>query len=360
MKRVLIMAGGTGGHVIPALTVAAVFQEYGIDVHWLGTRNGIEAQLVPSQNIPIHYLNVQGIRGRGIKKILMAPFQISYALMQALIIMRQLKPNVVMGMGGFASGPGGIAAWILRKPLLVHEQNAVAGLTNRWLAKVASKVLQAFPGAFSAHYHPITTGNPIRAEIANLSLPAQRLAHHEGNLRLLVLGGSQGASCFNQVVPKTLQQMGDENRPKVWHIAGKREADTIKIIYQQMQIDARVDGFISNMAEAYTWADIVLCRAGALTISELAAAGVASILVPYPHAADDHQTRNGNYLVQANACVIVPQAEFTAEKLMNLIDEFQARREQILQMANNARSLRVENAAEKIVKLCLDSAQELS
>lgn len=353
MKKVLIMAGGTGGHVFPALVVAQQLQQEGIAVHWLGTKRGLESEIVPKANLPISYITISGMRGKGLKKLISAPWVIGRAFLQALKIIRAVNPDVVLGMGGFASGPGGLAAWLLRKPLLIHEQNAAPGLTNRLLARLAKNVLVAFPGTFPHHKHSIATGNPVRAEICQLAPPQQRLAGHTGKIRLLVLGGSQGAMVINQVLPQAVSMLQPENRPEIWHQTGKGRQEEVERAYRTLHLAARIEPFIHDVAAAYQWADVVLCRAGASTIAELAAVGIGSILVPYPYAVDDHQLRNAEYLARVQAAVIVPQQALSAARLMEVLLKLCGDRRGLLAMANAARDMNFRDAAQKVTEECL-------
>lgn len=354
-KRILIMAGGTGGHVFPALAVAEVLRAQNVEVQWLGTRAGLEADIVPRAGIPISFISVSGLRGKGWLSWLLAPSKLTVAFMQSLLLLMRLRPNAVLGMGGFVTGPGGFSAWLLDKPLLIHEQNAIAGLTNRLLAPLAKKALEGFPGSLRVK-QGLHTGNPVRAEIAAIAAPAQRLTGRSGALRLLVLGGSLGAQIFNEVVPKSLQALAPDERPEVWHQAGTRNIDAARQHYQAAGVEARLAPFISDMAEAYAWADLVLCRAGALTVAELACAGVAAILVPYPHAVDDHQTHNARYLADAGAAVLVPQPDLTPVYLSNLLKEFDQARNRLLDMAQAARNRAQPEAAAQVAALCREAA----
>ncbi len=354
-RSVLIMAGGTGGHVFPALAAADCLREKGVDVQWLGTEQGIEARLVPEAGFPIHFIQVSGLRGKGLLSIAKALFQLLGAVMGALRLVKQLKPACVLGMGGFASGPGGVAAWLMRRPLVIHEQNAVAGTTNKLLAWVANKVLQGYPislgGAKGKHI-----GNPVRADIARLPTPEQRNAKRSGNLRLLVLGGSLGAKPINDILPTVLMNMDGSQRPQVWHQTGNVHVENVMNTYQQVGVEARVDAFIDDMATAYGWADIVLCRAGALTVAELTAAGVASILVPLPYAIDDHQTENARWLADNGAGVMQQQALMTPERIIELLVRFDQDRSQLLSMAVAARQLAKCDAAEQVAAICMEVA----
>ncbi len=354
---VMIMAGGTGGHVYPALAVARGLAAMGRDVVWLGTRRGLEGRVVPQQQIPIEWISVSGLRGKGVVSWLLAPFRLLRALFQALSILRKTRPSVVLGMGGFVSGPGGLAARLLGRRLVIHEQNAVAGLTNRSLARIADRVLEAFPGSFPNPGHirsgVETVGNPVRDEILSLPEPGQRMAGRSGSLRLLVLGGSQGALRLNRMTPLALAQIDGGQRPQVWHQAGARTLDQAKSAYRLHDIDARVEPFIEQMADAYGWADLVVCRAGALTIFELAAAGLAAVLVPFPSAVDDHQTLNADWLVRAGAAVLLPEADLSADSLAAMILKFSGDRQGLLEMAGRARALAAPGACGKVVRACL-------
>ena len=313
---VLIMAGGTGGHVYPALAVAKALVARRRPVVWLGTRAGIEARIVPGAGLPIEWIRIGGLRGKGALTWFAAPFRLARAIGEALVIVRRIRPAAVLGMGGFASGPGGFAAWLLRRPLVIHEQNAVAGLTNRLLAKFARVVLEAFPGSFSSLPGVVAVGNPVRPEIANLPAPSARAAARAGPLNLLVLGGSLGALALNRGVPAALAGLSAADRPVVRHQSGELTLDAARDAYRAAGVDATVMPFIEDMAEAYAWADVVVCRAGALTVAELAAAGLAALFVPFPHAVDDHQTANAASLVSAGAAVILPEADLTPRTLL--------------------------------------------
>lgn len=356
-RPVLIMAGGTGGHVFPALAVAERLRERGIAVRWMGTRQGLEAKLVPQANIPMECIKVSGLRGGGVKRLFVAPFMVSRALFQAATILWRLKPRLVLGMGGFASGPGGLMARCLRIPLVVHEQNAVAGVTNRWLSRIANQVLEAFPGSFPPACHALAIGNPVRNSIAALAPPAQRFTGRSGRSRLLVLGGSQGAKALNQLVPQALSLLGSAERPEVWHQAGGLMYESAVSAYHQVRVEARLTPFIKDMAEAYGWADLALCRAGALTVAELATAGVGAVLVPFPYAVDDHQTANARFLERIGAALVVPQETLTAGHLAALLRELLSDRDRLLAMAKAARQLAQKDAAERVAALCLEQAR---
>lgn len=355
MKRgtVLIMAGGTGGHVFPALAAARVLRERGYEPVWLGTQRGLEAKLVPPQHIEIEWITVSGLRGKGFTAWLAAPFKLSLAIWQSLQVMRRRRPSVVLGAGGFVSGPGGVAAWLTRRPLVIHEQNAVAGMTNRLLARFARRVLEAFPSSFPPGAHAERVGNPVRREIAAIAPPAQRFAERSGPLRLLVFGGSQGAARLNAVVPAALAMIDASSRPLVIHQAGERHLTQARELYAKHAVAADVHAFIDDMAEAYSWADLVVCRSGALTVSELAAAGLPAIFVPFAAAVDDHQTLNAKFLVDAQAAVSIAERSLTpvrlAEELRKLID---AGRAGLSEMAVRARSVAIIDADVRLADAC--------
>lgn len=358
-RPVMILAGGTGGHVYPALAVARSLLRMGQPVMWMGTRKGLEARVVPAAGIPIAWLTVGGLRGKSAMTWLLAPLKLNVAIGQALRIMLRHKPCAVLGMGGFAAGPGGLAAFLLGRPLLVHEQNALAGLTNRLLAPLAVRVLQGFPDTFR-NRKATFVGNPVRDEIAALPPPEQRLRDRRGRLRLLVLGGSLGARTLNQVVPETLARLPAERRPEVWHQAGRDHINGAALRYRLAGVEARVDAFIEDMAAAYAWSDLVLCRAGALTIAELAAAGAGAILVPYPFAVDDHQAVNARYLSETGAALMVRDAELDASRLAVLLDGFmgdgEVDRSRLLKMAQAARRHARIDAADEVARMCLTAS----
>jgi len=352
----LIMAGGTGGHVYPALALARELRARGWQLVWLGTRRGLEARVVPAEQIAIEWLSIAGLRGKGALAWVAAPFRLLRALREALAVIRRHRPDVVVGLGGFASGPGGVAAWLARRPLLIHEQNAIAGLTNRMLARVAAEVLAAFPGAFGPGVATRVIGNPVRADIAQLPPPAQRFAGRGGPIRLLVVGGSLGATRLNGVVPAALAHLatrvGDPLAFDVRHQSGERWIESAQRAYAEAGVRARLMPYIDDMAEAYAWADLVVCRAGALTISELAAAGVGALLVPYPHAVDDHQTRNAGFLVQEGAARLVADRDLTAERLADELLQLCAGRGRLLAMAERARGVARTSAATDLADAC--------
>lgn len=357
---VLIMAGGTGGHVFPALAVADELRARGATINWLGTARGIENRLVPAASIELHLIKVEGVRGRGLIGLVKAPFLILYALLQAFRVIRQINPDLVLGFGGFASGPGGLAAKLSGKPLVIHEQNAVAGTTNRLLAKVADKVLAAFPGAFSETGNEQVVGNPVREQIKNLAAAHERYmerAQQKSPLQLLVVGGSLGAKAINELIPQALNALPIDSRPAVWHQVGKGHAEATTALYMQYQVNAKVAEFIDDMAAAYAWADVVICRAGALTVSELMMAGVASILIPLPSAIDDHQTFNAKNLTKAGAGIALVQKDLTAAKLAALLLTELADRHHLLSMAEKAQQLAKPYAAAQVADICEEVAR---
>lgn len=355
---VLIMAGGTGGHVFPALAAARVLRERGYEPVWLGTRLGLEAKLVPPQQIAVEWITVSGLRGKGVTAWLAAPFKLSLAIWQSLQVMRRRNPVVVLGAGGFVSGPGGIAAWLTRRPVVIHEQNAVAGLTNRLLARIAKRVLEAFPSSFPGSIRAERVGNPVRREITSLAPPEQRFAARTGPLRVLVIGGSQGAAKLNAAVPAALAMIDAPSRPQVLHQAGERHIASARESYQKHGVNAEVRPFIDDMAAAYGWADLVICRSGALTVSELAAAGVPALFVPFAAAVDDHQTRNAKFLVDAHAGLLIAERELTPLRLANELQALLAGgRPRLLEMASKARALAIIDADVRLADACIAAAR---
>jgi len=355
-RPILVMAGGTGGHVYPALAVARALQAHAREVVWLGTHRGLESRIVPAAGIDIEWINVKGVRRKGVLSMLLAPIQVTWALLQSLAVIFRRRPAAVLGMGGFVSGPGGVAAWLTRRPLVIHEQNAAAGLTNRLLARLARVVLQAFPGSFNASVNAETVGNPVREEIAAVTPPSERYAGREGPLRVLVLGGSQGALALNRIVPEALALLEPAVRPVVRHQCGERTIDVARAAYDGKGIDVELLPFIEDMATAYAWADLVICRAGALTVAELCAAGVPALFVPYPGAVDDHQTANARPMAEAGAAAIIQENELTPELLAGLLREWLGSRAELEIRANAARGLAKPDALERITELCLQQA----
>ncbi len=350
-RRVLIMAGGTGGHVFPALSLAKVLQAQQVDVEWLGSPRGIENRLVPDANITLHTIAVSGLRGNGMTGWLKAPLNLSRAILQARAVIRDFKPDVVVGLGGFASGPGGLAAWLTRVPLVIHEQNAVAGLTNRVLSRLAKRTYAAFPEAFGTRAEVI--GNPVRDDIAALgSTPRDAETLASRPLRLLVVGGSLGAVALNERLAPALAALPIEQRPEVRHQAGKDREATTADNYQQHGVIADVSPFIDDMASAYAWADLVVCRSGALTVAELAAAAKPALLVPFPFAVDDHQRINAQVLVKAGAAKCVVQSELTVERLSEYLNELLVPNT-LAAMAAKARQAAYLDATKRLAEGCL-------
>jgi UDP-N-acetylglucosamine--N-acetylmuramyl-(pentapeptide) pyrophosphoryl-undecaprenol N-acetylglucosamine transferase len=357
----MIMAGGTGGHVFPALALARRLQRASCDVIWLGTQRGIEARLVPAAGIPIEWVDVSGVRGKRVATLLAAPFHILRAIWQSLRAIRRHRPVVVVGLGGFVSGPGGVAAWLSRRPLVIHEQNAVAGLTNRLLASLAARVLEAFPGSFRGRAAAVdTVGNPVREDFFRQQDPQQRrigAGITNKALRVLVIGGSQGAMKLNATVPAALALLAHEGwQLDIRHQTGERWlADTAQR-YRDAALTARSDAFIDDVAAAYAATDLVICRAGALTVSEIAAVGVAAVLVPFAAAVDDHQTANAGYLVAANAAMLLPESDLTAASLQRTIMGLLTPPDKLATMAANARTLARPDATEKLAAAALQAA----
>ncbi|NHB62841.1 undecaprenyldiphospho-muramoylpentapeptide beta-N-acetylglucosaminyltransferase [Photorhabdus sp. RW14-46] len=350
-RRLMVMAGGTGGHVFPGLAVAHHLKDQGWDVLWLGTADRMEADLVPKHGIDIEFIQISGLRGKGIKALLAAPVRIFKAIRQAKAIMRRYQPDVVLGMGGYVSGPGGIAAWMCGVPVVLHEQNGIAGLTNRWLAKIATTVLQAFPGAFPKA--PVV-GNPVREDVLALPIPEQRLTGREGPIRVLVVGGSQGARILNQAMPEIAARMGD--KITLWHQTGKGAKESVQNAYDNsVKCEHKITEFIDDMAQAYAWADVVICRSGALTVSEVSAAGLPGIFVPFQHK-DRQQYWNALPLEKVGAAKILEQPQFTVDAVIELLTQWQ--RPQLLEMAEKARSAAIVDATERVSAALIDAAKK--
>ena len=349
-KRLMVMAGGTGGHVFPGLAVAHHLMAQGWQVRWLGTADRMEADLVPKHGIEIDFIRISGLRGKGLKAQLTAPVRIWQAVRQAKAIMRSYQPDVVLGMGGYVSGPGGLAAWQCGIPVVLHEQNGIAGLTNRWLSRIAKKVLQAFPGAFP---HADVVGNPVRTDVLALALPDERLSGREGPIRVLVIGGSQGARVLNQTVPEVAALLGD--RITLWHQVGKGAMPAVLQDYARVgQSQHKVTEFIDDMAAAYAWADVVVCRSGALTVSEVAAAGLPAIFVPFQHK-DRQQYWNARPLEEAGAAKIIEQPQFTASVVAELLASWD--RPTLLAMAEKAREVAIPDATERVAAEVIRAAR---
>lgn len=353
--KILIVAGGTGGHVFPGLAVAEALQKQGVEVAWVGTRQGIEARVVEQAGIPIYFINIQGIRGNGLIRLLKAPLSIAKAFWQALKIFKHYSPDVILTMGGYVTGPVGLAAWCRRIPIVLHEQNAIFGLTNRLLKPFANKTMVAFPGMHKQR-HAIQVGNPIRQELVSLALQ-NKASTKVATLRVLVLGGSLGALALNRVVPVALALMPEAERVSVWHQTGQPHLAVTQQCYQDAQVSGKLMPFVEDMAAAYQWADIVIGRAGALTISEITALGLPSILVPYPFAVDDHQTANAAALAKAGGTVLIQQSELTPQRLADTLKEFQAD-DFRLNMGRIAKQFAKPNATKTVAMICLEVYRE--
>jgi UDP-N-acetylglucosamine--N-acetylmuramyl-(pentapeptide) pyrophosphoryl-undecaprenol N-acetylglucosamine transferase len=354
---IMIMAGGTGGHVFPGLAVAAELKARQREVVWLGTQRGLEARLVPQHGIEIEWITIAGVRGRGVLAWLSAPFRILAAVVEALAALKRRRPAAVLGMGGFVAGPGGLAAWLTRRPLIIHEQNSVAGTTNRWLAPLAARVFEAFPGSFPARARAELVGNPVRRALAPAEPPRARLLARRGlRRRVLVIGGSQGARILNQTMPKALSELPAAERPEVWHQAGRGLAEA-RAAYAAAGVDARVVEFIDDMSAAYQWADLVVARAGALTVAELAMVGVGAILVPFAAAIDDHQTRNAAHFARGGAGLVIAERELTASALARALDGCTADLDRLATMAEAAHAQAKHAVAERIADACVALAE---
>ena len=351
-RSILIMAGGTGGHIFPALAVADILRSQGWQVTWLGAPHSMEADLVPRHGYEMAWVRFSGVRGKGLLRLLLLPFNLLVALWESAAAIFRHRPDVVLGMGGYITFPGGMMAALLRRPLVIHEQNSIAGLSNRVLARIAQKVLSGFPDVLP---HAIWCGNPVRSDIAALPDPQQRYAARNGKLNVLVVGGSLGAKAINEALPQALALLRQDERPNVLHQTGKQHFEAVKRSYQQAGVQADIKPFMDEMARHYANADLVICRAGALTVAELAAAGVASILIPFPFAVDDHQTRNAQFLSKRGAAVLLPQSELSAEKLAQMLRDLmdgERGREKLLAMAQKARGLAKADAALVVARMC--------
>ena len=350
-KTILVMAGGTGGHIFPALAVAHKMRDNGWRVVWLGNPEGMEARLVPEHGFEMVWVKFGALRGKGLLRKLLLPFNLLRGFWQGLKAIRQVKPDVVLGMGGYITFPGGMMAALTGVPLVLHEQNSVAGLANKVLAGVADRILSGFPEVLNKG---VWVGNPVRPEIAALPAPAERFADRDGILHVLVIGGSLGAQALNDIVPQGMALFGAEQMPQIVHQAGEKHLEALKANYAAAGVPAHCVAFIDDMAGAYEWADLVICRSGALTVAELAAAGAASVLVPFPHAVDDHQTGNARFLVEAGAALLLPQNELNPEAIARLRE---LSRGQLLEMAEKARSLAKPEATAEVATICAESAK---
>ncbi len=354
-KKLLVMAGGTGGHVFPGLAVAEYLRDKDWEILWLGTKERMESRLVPQHGFDIAYIKVAGVRRNGIMRKLASPFMVIRAILQARKVVKSFKPDVVLGMGGYASGPGGIAAWLSRIPLVLHEQNAAAGMTNKILAHFAAKICLGFKGAFTGDRTKVV-GNPIRREIAALDdLPLDDIDNRP--VRILVVGGSLGAQVFNEKLPGAFARLSNI---EVRHQTGRGNVDPVKQRYSQLGADnwANATEFIDDMADAYIWADIVVCRAGALTVAEVTAAHKVAIFVPLPSAVDDHQTKNAMSLVKEDAAFIIPQSKFTEDEIVKVLQELTNKPDRITAISKKVKELAVLDATEKVASICEQLADE--
>lgn len=350
----MIMAGGTGGHVFPALAVANVMRERGWDIFWLGRRESFEARVVPEAGIAMEWIDIQGLRGKGLLTKLLMPLQLLRAVLQSISVIRRRKPDVVLGMGGFAAGPGGLAAKLTGRPLVIHEQNTIPGMTNQWLSRFAVRVFEAFPQSFAPNRRAQCSGNPVRPEMFAVKSMLEKLGDYAARSpRLLIIGGSLGAQAFNELVPAAIKQLHEKGiSPEVRHQAGRDKIEAAHAAYKRMNVDAGVVPFINDMQAAYNWADLVVCRSGALTVSELAAAGVPSLLIPFPYAVDDHQTGNGMFLVNAGAAVLFQQKDLDAQKLAAELEALFADADRLQKMGEAAKGLAQPHAASLIADAC--------
>lgn len=354
---IMILAGGTGGHVFPALAVANEIQQQSVPIIWVGTKKGIESKVVAQAGYPIEWILIGGLRGKNIATYLLAPFKLLLAELQALWLLVKYRPCAVLGMGGFVAGPVGLMAAILRRPLIIHEQNAIAGLTNRLLAPFARHILTGFPNVFQ-HKQAKLVGNPVRTEISNINREYKIAEPSDRKLRVLVVGGSLGAQVLNETVPAALAQISVVERPEIWHQAGGGKLKATKSQYNSYSLSVRVEEFIADMQKAYAWADLVICRAGAITVAELAVAGVGAIFVPYPYAVDDHQTENASSLVKAGAALMLQESELNSSSLAELLQELTSQRSKLKALAKAASKFAKPNAAEEVAEICLQACEE--
>lgn len=358
LGSVMIMAGGTGGHVFPGLAVAEALRARDWNVVWLGTERGIEARVVPAHGIEIEWITIAGVRGRGVAAYLSAPFRIASAVAQALAALRRRRPAAVLGMGGFVAAPGGIAAWLTRRPLIIHEQNSVAGTTNRWLAPLAKKIFASFPDSFPAWARAEVVGNPVRDSIAPADAPRDRFgARRAERRRLFIIGGSQGARALNRALPLALAELPLEQRPEVWHQAGRLGVEETRAAYAAAKVEARVDAFVDDIASAFSWADLVVARAGASTLAELAAVGVGAILVPLPTAIDDHQTMNARHYTAGGAGLAIAEKDLDPRSFAQALAGCLGDPGRLIAMAESARREARLDAADRIARACVELAE---
>ncbi len=346
-RTLMIMAGGTGGHVMPGLAVAHEMRARNWQVVWLGNPGSMESELVPREGIPMQWVRFGGLRGKGLMRKLLLPLNLLRAFWQSIVALRATRPNVVLGMGGYVAFPGGMMAVLLNRPLVIHEQNSVAGLTNKVLAKIADRVLEAFPGALPGAVH---CGNPVRAAILSHDNPVARIKNRDGRLSVVVIGGSQGARVLNETLPAALAAIAPDQRPAVLHQCGRGNEQSVSQAYQESGVEAQVAEFIDDVASAYHQADLVVCRAGAMTVAELAAVGVASVLVPFPFAVDDHQTGNAQYLSSRGAAILMPQPDFNASSLSQVL--LSLTRDSLADMAGAARAAALPEATRVVADTC--------
>lgn len=359
LSKVVIMAGGTGGHVFPGIALGKYLQSKGCEVHWLGTKLGLEARLVPQNNFILHTISIKGIRGKGYISLFLAPVKILLAILESYKILRKIQPDVVIGMGGYVTGPGGVASWLLRSPLIIHEQNAKAGMTNVLLSRISKKVLTGFPEVLSTS--SIYIGNPVRPDIEQMLPPNELIQSEPKPLKLLIIGGSLGSVALNELIPKAVKLLPPDTI-QIRHQTGNKNYEQTVNFYEKAGLRSdnpslHIVPFIENMAEAYSWADVVLCRAGALTVAELCAAGVGAILVPFPHAVDDHQTQNAMFMVQEGAALCIQQRDLDAMKLAQILQDFALNPFKCKQMAKAAYKLRKINIVEEMYQHCLEVCQ---
>lgn len=354
-KTLMIMAGGTGGHVMPGLAVAHEMKSRSWDVVWLGVPGSMEADLVPKHDIPMQWVKMSGLRGKGVVRTLLLPFNLLRGFWQSIVALRATKPNVVLGMGGYVAFPGAMMAVLLNRPLVIHEQNSVAGLTNKVLSHIADRILEAFPNSLPGAH---CVGNPLRQGLVSTDDPAQRIASRSGPLKVLVIGGSLGAKVLNDTMPAAVASLPESQRPQITHQSGRAHRDTLIQNYKDAGVEARVVDFIEDVASEYRQADLVVCRAGAMTVAELAAVGAAGILVPYPHAVDDHQTRNAAFLADNDAAVLIDQADFSVQWLSRKLTELN--REALAAMASRAFNLSKPNAAAEVADACESVARDVN
>jgi UDP-N-acetylglucosamine--N-acetylmuramyl-(pentapeptide) pyrophosphoryl-undecaprenol N-acetylglucosamine transferase len=347
MKTALVMAGGTGGHIFPGLAVAEALRARGWDVHWLGAPDSMESQLVPPRGFPLEPVAFGGVRGKGLKTLVLLPFKLLRAFWQSLQVVRRVRPNVVVGLGGYITFPGGMMSVLLGKPLVLHEQNSVAGMANKVLAGVADRVYSAFPQAIRKGEW---VGNPLREAFLRQPAPEQRFAGRTGPLKLLVVGGSLGAKALNDIVPQALARIPAGQRPLVRHQSGARQIDELRANYARAGVEAELTPFIDDTASAFAEADLVICRAGASTVTEIAAVGAPALFVPFPHAVDDHQTTNAKFLVDGGGGWLVPQGELTPDKLATML--ITLKRDDLLARAVAAKKLAKTQATEQMVAAC--------